>query len=267
MTSPRRYWHEMTSKEFAAMPVDEAIAVMPVAAVEQHGPHLPVWVDACLNQGILDHAVGLFPADLPALILPMLPVGRSNEHDAFAGTLSLSAETLIRLWMEVGESVHRAGIRKLLIFNSHGGQTEIAGIVARDLRVRYGMLVVGCGWFDFGLPDGLFSEDEEKHGIHGGAIETSMMLHLRPDLVTPHECRDFKSLGIEMEREFRFLAPTGAIAFGWQTQDLNPYGACGDARDADAERGRQVVEHAARSLVQLLLEMQRFPLDALRDRV
>src|SRR3954447_3499548 len=112
MTGSRsRYWQDLTTKEFAGLDAERTIAVLPVGAVEQHGPHLPVWVDGAINQGIVESAVALMPPDLPALVLPLLPVGKSNEHQSFPGTLTLSAETLIRVWTEIGESVHRAGIR------------------------------------------------------------------------------------------------------------------------------------------------------------
>jgi creatinine amidohydrolase len=224
-------------------------------------------VDSAINCGIVERAIPQIPEELSVLVLPMMPVGKSDEHQAFPGTLSLSAETLIRVWTEIGESVHRAGIRKLVLFNSHGGQPQIMDIVARDLRVRLKMFVVTCSWFSPGLPDGLFPPSEVEHGIHGGAIETSMMLHLRPDLVRQAERRKFDSLSIEMAQEFKYLTPEGKIGFGWQTQDLNLFGACGDARDADAERGAALIDHAARCLVELLGEVDRFPLDALRDRV
>jgi creatinine amidohydrolase len=261
------HWQDLTTKEFAALDADKIIAILPVGAIEQHGPHLPVQVDSAINQGILRHAVNRMPADLPALILPMLPIGKSNEHQAFPGTLTLSAETLIRVWTEVGESVHRAGIRKLVFFNSHGGQPQIMDIVARDLRVRLNMFVVTCSWDCFGFPEGLFTPDELAHGIHGGAVETSLMLHLHPDQVRRDECRNFESLGLEIDREFKYLKPEGRIGFGWQAQDLNLYGVCGDATRADAERGAALVDHAARALIELLGEVDRFPLDALRDRV
>ncbi len=182
-TMPRRLWQDMTTLDFAALEAARVIAVLPVGAIEQHGPHLPVSTDACINQGVLARALELMPDDLPVTVLPMLPVGKSNEHLAFPGTLTLSAETLIRVWTEIGEGVARAGIRKLVLFNSHGGQLQIMDIVARDLRVRHAMMVVAYSWFAGGLPAGLFGEDEVRHGIHAGAIETSMMLHLAPDLV------------------------------------------------------------------------------------
>ena len=263
---PARLWHEMTTADFAALDKERTIAVLPVGAVEQHGPHLPVWVDACINEGIVAEVLRRLPADLPATFLPMMPIGKSNEHMAFPGTLTLSAETLIRLWTEIGESVARAGIRRLVILNSHGGQPQIMDIVARDLRVRLRMFVVTLSYWGLGRPAGLFPDDEMRHGIHGGSGETSVMLHLRPDLVRAAECRNFTPVSVEMERDYAYLRPEGGIGFGWQTQDLNAAGACGNALDADAERGRIIVEHAAQRFIDLLREVERFPLSKLVEQ-
>ena len=260
---PRRWWRDMTTAEFARLPKD-TIAVLPVAAIEQHGPHLPVYVDACLNEAVVARAVETLPADLPVTVLPAMPVGKSNEHLAFPGTLSFSAETLIRMWTELGECVHRAGIRKLVIVNSHGGQPQVLDIVARDLRVRLDMFVVTCATFSFGVPDGLFPELELTHGIHGGSVETSMMLASRPDLVQMEHAADFVSVSVAMEKEYEFLMPEGRIGFGWQTQDLNPAGACGNAKDADAARGHACIDYAAAGFNRLLAEVHRYPLANLK---
>lgn len=263
---PRKLWQDMTTADFAALDRERAIAVLPVAAMEQHGPHLPVYVDACICQGIVEHALRSLPEDVPATFLPLMPIGKSDEHMGFPGTLTLSAETLIRLWTEIGESVARAGIRKLVILNSHGGQPQIMDIVARDLRVRHKMFVVALSYWGLGKPVDLFPESERRHGIHGGSSETSIMLYLRPDLVREAERRDFVPASVEIERRFTYLRPEGAgIGFGWQTQDLHPLGACGNALDADAERGRRIVEHAASRFIELLREVDAFPLSALRD--
>jgi len=199
------------------------------------------------------------------LVLPALPVGKSDEHLAFPGTLTLSAATLTRLWAEVGDSVARAGLRRLVLFNAHGGQVGVMDVVARDLRVRQAMLVMAWSWFAAGVPPGLFSEEEVRNGIHAGAIETSIMLHLHPDLVRMEQADRFEPLMAQMAAEgYRRLSPTGAGRMGWMAQDLHPSGACGDATDADPERGRLVVEHAALALVELIREMARFPLERLR---
>jgi creatinine amidohydrolase len=259
---PRRYWQEMTTEEFAALDAERVIAVLPVAAIEQHGPHLPVCADACSNQAVIERTLELLPEELPVTVLPMMPVGKSNEHSAFPGTLTLEPETLRRLWTEIAESVHRAGIRKLVLFNSHGGQPQIMDVVARDLRVRLDMLVVVVNQFSL-YPEDLFPEDEVRYGIHGGSSETSIMLYLRPELVDMSKAENFQSAMADLAREFQHLPVTASIA--WQAQDLNPAGVVGNARDADAERGRQLVEHAAAQFAAVLAEVDRLPLSHLRD--
>lgn len=265
-TLPRRRWAEMSTREFALLPPD-TVAVLPVAAIEQHGPHLPVMVDACLNEGVIERTLARLPDDLPVTVLPALVVGKSNEHLAFPGTLSLSAETLIRLWTEVAECVHRAGIRKLVFFNSHGGQPQVMDIVARDLRVRLGMFVVTASSYGFTDTAALFGDTEARHGIHGGASETSQMLALRPDLVSREHAADFVPATVAMADQYRWLRAEGhAVGFGWQTQDLHPAGACGNALDADAARGRQQLDDAARGFAELLAEVHRHPIDRLVSR-
>lgn len=262
---PRRRWVEMTTVEFSALP-GNTVAVLPVAAIEQHGPHLPVYVDACINQGVLDRALALMPDDLPVTVLPMQAIGKSNEHLAFPGTLTFSVETLIRIWTELGEAVHRAGIRKLLLFNSHGGQPQVMDIVARELRVRHEMFVVCAASHSFGAPPGDYSDAELRHGIHGGEVETSMMLALRPDLVRMELAADFVPSSVALAEEYRHLTPEGRIGFGWQTQDLHISGACGNARGADAVRGQRAIDHAAHGLVELLHEIHRYPLANIKRR-
>jgi creatinine amidohydrolase len=263
---PRKLWEEMTTSDVASLDAARIIAVLPVAAIEQHGPHLPLSVDATINRGIVERVMALLPDDLPVTFLPMMPVGKSNEHIAFPGTLTLSAETLIRLWTEIGESVARTGIRKLVLLNSHGGQPQIMDIVARDLRVRLKMFVVALNYWGVGTPPGLFPDAENEHGIHGGSSETSIMLYLRPDLVREAERRDFVPASVELAKRNKYLRPEGhGVGFGWQTQDLNPAGAAGNALDADAARGRLIIDYVAPRLVELLREVGAYPLSALRD--
>jgi creatinine amidohydrolase len=263
----RKLWEEMTTADFTGLDYAHTVAVLPVGAIEQHGPHLPLSVDSAIMNGIAGRVIGLLPDDIPVIFLPIMPIGKSNEHVAFAGTLSFSAETLIRIWTEIGESVARTGIRKLVLLNSHGGQPQIMDIVARDLRVRLKMFVVALSYWGVGMPTDLFPASEAQHGIHGGSSETSVMLHLRPDLVRNEQRRDFVPVSIAMAERYKYLRPEGAgVGFGWQTQDLNEFGACGNALDADAERGRKIVEHVALRIVELLHEGAAYPLSALRDR-
>ena len=262
-----RYWHELRWPEFAALDAAHAVAVLPVAAIEQHGPHLPVQVDACINEGILRHALARVPDDLQVLALPMQSVGKSDEHLAFPGTLTLDADTLIRVLVQLGESVARAGLRRLVLFNSHGGNPQVLDIVARTLRVRHKLFVVNLMWARLGLPDGLFGTHELTHGIHGGDLETSVMLHLRPDLVDMSRARNFVPWTVAMADRFDLLTAEGRIGFGWQTQDLHRAGACGDAGAATARKGEQAVAHASARLIALLREVSQYPLDALRDDI
>ncbi|WP_375454617.1 creatininase family protein [uncultured Methylobacterium sp.] len=260
---PSRWWWDLTTAQFARLDWSDLVAILPVAAVEQHGPHLPVRVDAAINAGIVARAVALMPDELSALVLPMLPVGKSNEHLSYPGTLSLSHETLARVWIEVAESVHRAGCRRILFLNSHGGQPQVMEIVIRELRVRLGMLAVGCGWSGITRKDDLFSATERRHGIHGGEIETSVMRHLHPDLVAMEHAADFVPYSVELEAQGGLLTPEGAVGFGWMAQDLHPAGVSGNAAAADAARGAELVERAARAVVRLTAEIAAFPLHRL----
>ena len=235
---------------------------MPVGAVEQHGPHLPLGVDAQIAEALVDAALDRVPEDLPVTALPTFWIGRSEEHRDFPGSLTLSAETLRRVWYETGASVARAGLRKLLILNSHGGQTQVMQIVARELRIDHGMLVTSCSWPQLGLPEGLISPHEQKTGIHAGEIETSMMLAIGPELVRRAEMQDFPPVYATMAEEFPILMGLGAAGFGWKAQDLHPSGAAGNASTADADKGRAIIEHVADRLAALFEEIVRFPLPA-----
>ena len=255
------WWWDLSTRDFAALDPERVVAILPVGAVEQHGPHLPVRVDAAINAGIIARAVELMPADCPALVLPMLPIGKSDEHIAFPGTLTLSHETLARVWFEIGESVHRAGLRKILFFNSHGGQLHVMGIVARDLRVKLGMFAVSAMWSRIIDKSDLYDAQENRHGIHGGQSETSVMLHLHPDLVDMDEARNFVPLSVKIAEESSLLSPEGAVSFGWAAQDLNAAGACGDASKATAELGKVTLDRAAERLIALIDEISRYPLE------
>ncbi len=257
-----RFWADYTAREFAALDRPNLIAVLPVGAIEQHGPHLPLSVDQAIVEGVVAATLPHLSDDCPALFLPTLPVGKSDEHSRWPGTLTLSAATLIAMWTEIGDSVAAAGVRKLVLLNSHGGQMAALDIVVRDLRIRHGMLAVAANWFGMGLPKGLFPADEERFGLHAGDMETSVMLALQSQNVDMAQARDFHPWVADLAQANRHLGlgPGGRI--GWQAQDMNPAGACGNAAAATAEKGRAVLDHAGREVARLLDEVQRFSIDA-----
>jgi len=257
------HWAELRSKEFKALDPEKTIAILPVAAIEQHGPHLPVMTDSAIADGMIALFKERLPSDLSVLVLPAQYVGKSNEHLLSPGTLSLSAETLSRLIVEIGEGVHRAGLRKMVLANSHGGNVHVLANAARELRVRFGMLVVATNWARFGLPEGMYDATEVKHGIHAGDIETSLMLQFRPDLVHMADAKNFVSSAIAIEKEFKKLSADGTHAFGWIAQDLNADGAVGDASKATAAKGQKTAEHQVDGFIALLRDMTAFSLDRL----
>jgi creatinine amidohydrolase len=258
-SGPCGYWQDLTTTDFRQVDPARTIALLPVAAIEQHGPHLPLATDALINQGVVEQALQALPPTASVLVLPALNIGDSLEHTAFPGTLSADLEGLLGLWLAVGRSVARAGVKKLVIFNSHGGQRAHVDLAALRLRVQHGLLVVRAHSFAFGVPPGLFSAEELAHGIHGGAVETSLVMHLRPDLVRQQHLANFPSLGAEMARRGGLLGAEKPIGMAWMTQDLNPQGACGDATQASADKGARLLQHMAAGLVRLLAEVAAMP--------
>ena len=268
-----RFWADLKSTDFAGLDRARCIAVLPVAAIEQHGPHLPLNVDAMLVEGVIAAALPQLPADLPVLFLPTQAVGLSPEHAAFAGTLSLKAETVIRLWTDLAESVAATGIKKIVLLNSHGGQVGLLDVVARDLRARLGLLVYSVSWFNLPLLDeggasvsSLFSAEEHRFGIHAGEIETSMMLALKPDQVDMTKAQNFRSTAQDRAEKFPILGDGKSAKLAWQMQDYNRHGAVGNAAAASAEKGQAVLNAAGRSLAKLLIEIDRLPTSTLVGR-
>jgi creatinine amidohydrolase len=261
---PTRFWAEMVWTDFKADAIADVIAVLPVAAVEQHGPHLPLGVDYFLMQSYVEHVAARLPEDLPALFLPIQAVGASIEHSDFPGTLSLSASTLMRVLTEIGESVHRAGCDKLVLLNSHGGNVALLADVAHELRARLHMFVVMASWHRFGYPDGLFSQQELTHGIHGGDIETSLMLSFRPELVRLDAADDFASDGAALEDDFTWLRTGRPTGFGWMAQDLSEEGAVGNARAATKKKGEASADYGVTAFIELLQDIAAFDMGRLR---
>ncbi|MDR6888193.1 MULTISPECIES: creatininase family protein [Variovorax] len=258
-----RYWSQLTTRDFAALDVAATVAVLPLGATEQHGPHLPLGVDTVLAEGIVAAALPLLPANLPVLFLPTQQIGLSPEHARFAGTLTLSAETVIRMWKEIGAGVARAGVKKLVLFNAHGGHVGAMDIVARELRAEHGLIVYSVSWFNLPLGNAgaQFDAGEHRFGVHAGDIETSMMLALAPERVRMGEAKNFRSTSEQRAADYAILGNGKSAKLGWAMEDYNPQGAAGNAAAATAARGQAVVDAAAEQLALLLAEVSRLPLD------
>ena len=238
------------------------IAVLPLAATEQHGPHLPLDTDVMIAEAYLARVCELLPNALPVTFLPVQRIGISTEHIDFPGTQTLAPEAAFRNWIALGESVARGGVRKLVIVTSHGGNSAMMGVVAQELRAHQKMLVVTTAWSRLSAAETLFPAEEVQHGIHGGAVETSIMLARYASDVRRGAIADFRPSTIEMKRNFRWLSAQRPAPFAWQAQDLHSSGAVGDATLASAEKGQRLIDQGGRAFCELLSEVDRFDLKA-----
>ena len=261
---PTKFWAEMAWTDFQTRDMARAIAVLPLAATEQHGPHLPLGTDTFIMEGYIARVVRRVPDELAVLFLPVQNCGLSIEHADFPGTLSLPAEPLISAWTKLCECVHRTGCRKLVLLNSHGGNSPLLNLIAHDLRARRGMLVVLASWRRFGAPDGLFPAEELAHGIHAGEIETSLMLALKTETVRA-KMPNAKPSTVAMEREFTQLRTGHPAGFGWMAQDLHPSGAAGNAAAGTLDKGEAALDFGARAFVALIEDVHRFDLARLKE--
>lgn len=242
------------------------IAVLPLGAHEQHGPHLPFETDSLIAEGLVERLIAAAPASLPVTFLPVERVGYSIEHMDAPGTQTLAFDEAVFRWLGIAETLSHQGIRKLVMLNAHGGNSPLMTIVATEARVRFNMLAVSTSWTRFGQPEGWITPEEKAIDIHGGDIETSVMLALYPDRVTMAKAAAFSSQQSTFSCDFRHLRAYGPHAFGWKMADLNPIGVAGNAAAATAERGEQLVAHAVRGILELLDDVHRFDVATLINR-
>lgn len=240
------------------------IAILPLGAHEQHGPHLPFETDTLIADGIVCRLKKALPASLPATFLPTESVGYSIEHMDVTGTQTLAYGEAIERWLGIAEKLSRQGIRKFVMLNAHGGNSPLMTVVATEARVRFNMLAVATSWTRFGLPDGVISPEEKAIDIHGGDIETSVMLALHPDKVKMAKAENFPSRQSDFAARYKHLRAYGPHAFGWKMSDLNSQGVAGDAAKATAEKGEALIAHAVKGLVELLEDVDAFDVDTLR---
>lgn len=260
---PSRDWTEIRWADAAAADVSRWIAVLPLAATEQHGPHLPLTTDVLIADAYLKRVRELLPADVPASFLPVEPIGISTEHIDYPGTQTLPTELALKKWTGIGEDIARRGVKKLVIVTSHGGNSAAMMLVAQDLRAHHKLFVVTTSWSRLSGAERLFPAEEVRHGIHGGAVETSIMLARYPDQVRGDAIADFAASSIAMERQYRWLSTQRPAPFAWQAQDLNPSGAVGNATLARPEKGEQLLDQGAAAFCELLAEVDNFDVNRL----
>jgi creatinine amidohydrolase len=260
-------WAELNTRDFAALDPARTVAVLPLGATEQHGPHLPLSVDTVLVDGVVHAALKHLADTDPVLVLPTQTLGLSTEHTAFAGTLHLSPQTLIHMWCDIGASVARAGVKKLLMFNAHGGNVGLMDVVARELRAQHGLIVYSSSWYNLPIAADVmaqFSAEEHRFGIHAGDIETSMMLALLPERVAMTEAKHFASTSQDRAKRYAVLGDGKSAKFGWHMQDYNPQGAVGNAGAATAAKGEALVLGAGEQLALLMKELIALSLSTVR---
>ena len=258
-----RYWADLAHPDFDQLDVAHAVAVLPLGATEQHGPHLPLCVDTVLVDGMVQAALPHLQAQDQVLVLPTQSVGYSSEHTAFPGTLSLTPASVIDVWCALGEGVAAAGVKKLVLFNAHGGNVALMDVVARELRGRCGMLVFSSSWYQLPLDAAAlapFDANEQRFGVHGGDMETSLMLALRPELVRRDKWQSFPSAAQHRAAHFPLLGDGKSAKLGWHMQDYNPAGAAGNAAAATTEKGQALLASVGRQLALLVQEVARMGL-------
>jgi creatinine amidohydrolase len=240
------------------------IAVLPLGAHEQHGCHLPFDTDTLIANGIVSRLRIALPKTLPVTFLPTESVGYSIEHMDVTGTQTLGYGEAIERWLGIAEQLSRKGIRKFVMLNAHGGNSPLLTVVATEARVRFAMLAVATSWTRFGVPAGIILPEEKAIDIHGGDIETSVMLALHPERVEMSRAENFPSRQSDFAARFKHLRAYGPHAFGWKMSDLSDKGVAGNAAKATAEKGEALIAHAVAGLLELLEDVDAFDAGVLR---
>ncbi len=255
----RHFLPRLTTKQIQEMPKDQVLIVLPVGAVEQHGPHMPVYTDTLIGEAMMARAFAYLPDQAPIWLLPSIAYGKSTEHAEYAGTITLSARTLMMVLEDIAASLARGGFRKLLLFNTHGGNADLLGMMAREIRIATGMDVfrLDPGSLRYGSE---YTDDPEKAaGIHAGDVETSLVMAICPDWVhadlAPRELPRFPNTP---------ALSLGAKSFAWVTRDISRSGIAGDATKANAEKGAVMLEKAGKLLAEALMEIASFDMKSLQ---
>jgi creatinine amidohydrolase len=250
-----RQFAYLTWQEVDHLPRESTLLVLPTAAIEQHGYHLPLATDALINNLVLGHALQLLPRDASVFALPTICYGKSNEHVGYAGTLAVSAATFMAVVRDIGASLANGGFQRITLYNSHGGNISAIDIMARDLRAEFGLrtfcLSASGGAALIGL-----EPQEKAYGYHAGELETSLLLAGCPELVKPD--RYSVNYIADLSQPEALLPENGPATFAWLTKDIAPSGVLGDPRPSTAEKGQQWLTAMARKVADTLLAMATF---------
>ncbi|UVI29318.1 creatininase family protein [Paenibacillus spongiae] len=255
----RHFLPRLSKLEVERIPKDRAVVVLPVGAVEQHGPHLPVYTDTLIGEGFITHAFEEIPDGEEIWLLPPLSYGKSTEHLGHYGTISLSATTLMAMLTDISRSLQRSGFKKLVLVNTHGGNTDLLGMMAREIRIDTGLAVFRLDP-GFGYADDSFDEEELMTGIHGGAVETSLILAAREhwvhmELATEERPNFPESDFLQFKRR----------AFAWVIDDISASGISGNAKLASAESGRTMFRKGGKLLAEGLMAIMRFNMEDVKN--
>lgn len=243
-------------KQVDALPREATLLVLPTAAIEQHGYHLPLATDTLINNLLLGRALEKLPSDAPVYALPPVHYGKSNEHIGFPGTLSVSASTFMAVLRDLGASISASGFMRLVLYNTHGGNTSLIDVMARDLRAEFKLRTFALHGSAGAQLDGL-SAQERAYGFHAGEVETALLLASLPELVDREAYTS--NYVAEVVKPEPLLPENGAATFAWLTRDIAQSGVMGDPRPATAENGECWIEQAATRLAAALEAMLRFP--------
>ena len=252
----------LTWAQVDALSREETLLVLPTAAIEQHGPHLPLATDTLINNLLLGRALARMPAEAPVYALPAVCYGKSNEHLGFPGTMSVSAATFQAVVRDLGASVAAAGFRKLVLYNTHGGNSSLIDVLARDLRAELGLRTF-CLYGAAGAAFTGLSAQERAYGFHAGEVETALLLSATPELVRSSEYT--WNYIAQIAQPDVLLPENGPATFAWLTRDIAASGVMGDPRPATAENGARWIDEAAAKVAAALEAMLRYQDRALHD--
>lgn len=245
-----RYLPAMTRDEIEMLPGKHAaVVILPIGAIEQHGPHLPVGTDSVLAQAWLAAIMDDLPARIAAYVAPAISFGKSNEHQGFPGTITLSTAILRRTLLAAADQLLKWGFKTLAVLNTHGGNSSVIVSTLREIQttldMNAGMLRPPMTCSD--------STQENTYGFHAGEVETSLMLAIAPERVSMEKAVTEYPARIDVPGEVR-LGGTSAT-HTWITSDLSKSGVMGDAKAATAEKGRKWLAEGSRELTEQIIRL------------